>query len=46
LIKRRELEHHQNITRYIKDEDLLRRPMRYMKLEEVSGFSRGIVIGS
>lgn len=40
MTKRRELKHHQDVARYIKDEDLLRRPMRYMKLEPLTGFDR------
>jgi hypothetical protein len=40
LAKRRELQHHQDVARYIKDENLLRCPMRYMKLEPFTGFDR------
>lgn len=46
LSKRRELQHHQDIARYIKEEDLLRRPLKYVKLEPLGGFDRSIVIGS
>lgn len=46
LPKRLELQHHHDIARYIKEEDLLRQPLKYGKLEPLGGFDRSIVIGS
>jgi hypothetical protein len=41
LEQRRELQHHRDIAQWTKDEDLLRAPLRYMKLEPHGGFDRG-----
>jgi len=40
LVKRRQLQHHQDVARFIDEENLLTRPMRYMKLESLRGFDR------
>ena len=40
LAKRQEMKHHQYIAEAIGKEDLLRRPMRYMKLKEVVMWDR------
>jgi len=40
LAKRREMKHHQFIAETIGKEDLLRRPMRYMKLNEFVAWDR------
>ena len=46
LSERRGLQHHQDIAKSIKEEDLLRRPLKYVTLEALGGFDRSIVIGS
>jgi hypothetical protein len=40
LVKRREMKHHQYIVETIGKEDLLRKPMRYMKLKEYVTWDR------
>ena len=40
LEKRRDLQHHRDVAQYVKAEDLLRKPLRYVKLEPKGGFDR------
>jgi hypothetical protein len=40
LEKRRELQHHKDVARIVVEEDILRKPLRYVKLEPKGGFDR------
>lgn len=40
LATRRDLAHHKTIGEAIHDEDLLRTPLKYLKLEELGGWVR------
>jgi hypothetical protein len=40
LEKRQELQHHRDVALLAKEEELLRAPVRYMKLEPLGGFDR------